>query len=241
MEKQLLREVRILKWYALVLTGICFVCLFASFRKQAGKERFSEIDVERINIVEKDGRLKMVISNEEKQHPGMVDGKNMPARKRSAGMIFFNAKGDECGGLVYDATREEAGLALSVDQYKNDQVLQLQYSQDLQQPGAPRSYGMKLWDRKDAYPLSWQLRLLDSLNGLHNAAVKDSVIRQLAGEGAFGVERLFNGKQKNGEVGLFIRDSIGRLRIKIDVGKNNQPEILFFDENGQPQPPFFGK
>lgn len=74
MEK-LLKEVRILKIYALTLTIIFALFLFMSFRPDIARQKFGEIDVERINIVEKDGTLKMVISNEARQHPGMMDGK----------------------------------------------------------------------------------------------------------------------------------------------------------------------
>jgi hypothetical protein len=33
---------------------------------QTQKQKFAEIDVERINIVEKDGKLRMVISNQDR-------------------------------------------------------------------------------------------------------------------------------------------------------------------------------
>lgn len=45
----------------------------------------------------------MVISNRERQHPGMVDGKLMKRENgRPPGLIFFDQRGDECGGLVFD-------------------------------------------------------------------------------------------------------------------------------------------
>ncbi len=49
MEK-LIKEVRLLKIYSLVLTCIllCFVLL--SFRRESSKTKFQEIDVERINV-----------------------------------------------------------------------------------------------------------------------------------------------------------------------------------------------
>ena len=39
-------------------------------------------------------------------------------------MIFLNEEQDEVGGLVYKGNKEDGmGLVLSVDQYKNDQVM----------------------------------------------------------------------------------------------------------------------
>lgn len=77
--------------------------------------------------MESNGDLKLVISNSEKQHNGIINGKPLPERERQAGLIFFNSAGDECGGLVYDGNDAEAGLVLSVDKYRDDQVMQLQY------------------------------------------------------------------------------------------------------------------
>jgi len=71
----------------------------------------------------------MVISNSKRQHPGMFDGEVIMERKRPPGMIFFNEEQDEVGGLVYQGNKEDGmGLVLSVDQYKNDQVMQMLYN-----------------------------------------------------------------------------------------------------------------
>src|SRR5262245_50172581 len=104
MQSKLERDVRFLKIYAAFATLLCVVVLFSAFAYQENrKQKFEEIDVERINIVEKDGKLRMVISNRERQHPGVVDGKIMPRPNgRPPGMIFFNHRGDEAGGLIFD-------------------------------------------------------------------------------------------------------------------------------------------
>jgi hypothetical protein len=98
---KLAKEVRFLKAYAVAATIVCavlFTFLFASLNKT---QAFEEIDVERINIVEKTGELRMVISNQERQHPGIVNGKTIEREtSRPPGMIFFNHLGDEMGGLI---------------------------------------------------------------------------------------------------------------------------------------------
>ncbi|MBW8879507.1 MAG: hypothetical protein JF614_31625, partial [Acidobacteria bacterium] len=75
METKLEREVRFLKIYAAMTTLFCAVLFLSAFAVYNKKPKFEEIDVERINIVEKDGKLRMVISNQERQHPGIVNGK----------------------------------------------------------------------------------------------------------------------------------------------------------------------
>ena len=62
------------------------------------KQKFAEIDVERINVVEKDGKLRMVISNQERQHPGISNEKIIKRDgPRPPGMIFFNHSGRRNG------------------------------------------------------------------------------------------------------------------------------------------------
>ncbi|MBK1898247.1 hypothetical protein [Chryseobacterium paridis] len=231
MEK-LIREVRMLKIYAASLT-VAFVLLFLlAFKNNNDHQRFGEIDVERINIVEKDGTLKMVISNKQRQHPGLLNNKPLKAREREAGLIFFNSLGDECGGLIYDSDEKGSGMVYSVDQRKTDQIMQLQYSEGTG-VDKKRAYGLKLWDRPDDFTLEKVLKFDDSLQKLNDPAATKRAFAKLKEEGKLGNERFFAGKTANGDVGLFIRDDKGRIRLKIYVDKNNQTHIESVDEKGQ--------
>src|SRR6266498_1791024 len=126
MEK-LQRDVRLLKAYAFGATLLLVVLMFAGLGQTNQKTKFTEIDVERINVVEKDGKLKMVISNKERQHPGVMDGMTIP-RKRPPGILFFNEKGDECGGLIFDGDQQNGQfLVVSFDKFRQDQTIQLQH------------------------------------------------------------------------------------------------------------------
>lgn len=232
MEK-LAKEVRFLKLYAFTLTILLVAFVLFSFRQGNGKQKFEEIDVERINVKEKDGTLKLVIANSERQHPGLVDGKEISPRPRPAGMVFFNESGDECGGLVYSGNKKEAGMVYSVDQYRNDQIMQLQYSQAVGTPDKNRSYGLKLWDRSDDFPLSRQIQLADSLQKMKDQAAAGRVLDDIKKKGLLGAERLFVGKTAKDEVGLFIRDDKGVVRIRIAIDKDNKALIETFDENGK--------
>ncbi|GEJ47112.1 MULTISPECIES: hypothetical protein [unclassified Chryseobacterium] len=231
MEK-LMREVRILKIYAVVLTVLCAMFFFLAFKNQSSNERFKEIDVERINVVEKDGTLKMVISNKERQHPGLVNHKALKPRERAAGIIFFNALGDECGGLVYDGNEKESGMVYSVDQRKTDQIMQLQYSESAGND-KKRVYGLKLWDRPDDFPLEAMIKFEDSLKKLNDPVASKKAYAKLREQGRLTNERLFAGKTANGDVGIFIRDSKGKVRLQVYVDKNNQTHIENLDENGK--------
>jgi len=236
MENKLLREVRILRSYTIALTLVLVLLIVFAFKKQGEKTHFEQIDVERINIVEKSGQLKMVISNKQKQHPGMLSGKEFPARERSAGIIFFNSSGDECGGLVYDGDNKEAGMTYSVDQFRNDQIMQLDYDEKQQDDKRVSAYGLYLWERPYHMPLEKKMHILDSVKALNNDTLYQQVIQQMREKGEMGTNRFFAGKTFAGEVGLFIKDTKGKPRIKLYIDQNNTPRIEFLDANGKPVP-----
>jgi len=144
------KEITFLKIYSGLLTIALLIIAFYVVT-QAREKSFKEINVERINIIESNGDLKLVISNSNRQHQGIINGKPLPKRERQAGLIFFNSVGDECGGLVYDGDDKEAGLVLSVDKYRDDQVMQLRYVEDTKKDA--RTYGMQFWDypKEDGY------------------------------------------------------------------------------------------
>lgn len=217
-----------MKIYLFVITSVFALTIIYAFKYNPYDQRqhFEEIDVERLNVVEKDGKVKMVISNQQRQSPGVVNGKELPARKRSPGIIFFNTDGDECGGLVYDGDKKEAGMVLSIDQYKQDQVMQLQYAQDKDD----KHYGLKMWDRPDTFSLGDLICKNDSLKKLNNTDAYKKGITELNNKGLIGTERLYVGKNAQGEVGIFIKDSKGIPRIKLFVDKAGKGKIEFMNE-----------
>lgn len=118
------RSTLFLAIYAITLTFILLYVLVSGYTMSSKNPDFEEITVERINILESDGSLKMVISNSSRQHPGMINGESLQKRDRDPGIIFFNEEQDEVGGLLYSGNEKDgATFVLSVDQYKNDQVM----------------------------------------------------------------------------------------------------------------------
>jgi len=110
------------------------LCRFHPARKvKAVVQKFGEIDVQRLNVREADGTLRMVISNRGRLPGVIVRGKeNPPVDRPSAGMIFYNDEGTENGGLVFSGHRNangevvDSGVSLSFDRYgANSQFVQL--------------------------------------------------------------------------------------------------------------------
>ncbi|MGH7459894.1 MAG: hypothetical protein ACREMA_02555, partial [Longimicrobiales bacterium] len=149
MDDRIRRELRWLKGYALVSTLVFIVVALAAFQQQEQKQRFSEIDVERINIVEPDGKLRMVISNRPRSIGPIYKGKPFGyAGGTRPGIIFFNDEGTENGGLTFNGRqnadgRYQSNLGMSFDQFNQDQVVVLNYSDN----NGTRRLGLTLSDR----------------------------------------------------------------------------------------------
>ena len=227
-DNSLNRKVNLLIAYAIVMTGVCCFLLF--FEKDGKQETIDELTVKRINIVDEEGDLRMVISNEKRQHPGRLNGEELPKRERPAGIIFFNSFGDECGGLIYDGNDQEAGLVLSVDKFKDDQIMQLQYMENTEQK--LRKYGLQIWDYPKENTYTERNERFNKLKNSGTAEEQQEAIQRMKLDSLLAEERLFIGKNFSKEVGLFINDRQGNPRIKIYIGDDNNPKIEFLDEKG---------
>ena len=122
---------RFLMIYSGVLTLAVGAAFLLGMGPSAKKASFDQITVQRINVVEPDGTLRMVISNHA-QLPGIiVHGKERPFERPQAGMLFYNDEGSENGGLIFGGRRNnkgeviDSGGSLSFDRYGANQVVQL--------------------------------------------------------------------------------------------------------------------
>jgi len=151
MTQSLERDVRFLKRYAVATTATMFVLSLAAFERAPQKARFTEIDAERINIVEPNGMYRMVISNRPRSIGPIYKGKPFGyAGGTRPGIIFFNDEGTENGGLTFVGSRGADGKVsasthMSFDQFNSDQVLNLDYADN----NGRRLIGFSVNDRAD--------------------------------------------------------------------------------------------
>lgn len=230
METKFERQVRFLKIYAVVATLFCAIFLFSAFAMQSKKQKFEEIDVERINIVEQDGRLRMVISNEQRQHPGSVDGKLIPRKSgRPAGMLFFNERGDEVGGLIFsgDTGKDRYG-SLTFDKFRGDQTIALQH---LENSEGNYFAGLSFNDENMTTPD--RTAKVDAINKLPDEAARNAAFKEMQDKGEFLVNRLSIGRGRNKSAFISLSDSKGRARIQISVTADGTPGIIFLDDKGK--------
>jgi hypothetical protein len=198
---------------------------------QASAERevtgFVEIDVQRINVREPDGTLRMTISNSATA-PGLIfKGTEHPfPNRQAAGILFFNDEGTENGGLLYGGAKKgqnvSSGGHLSFDQYEQDQVISLDQTEE----HGRRRAGLTFFDRP-ATPIP--LELIDRLNTPEGATEFET----LSNAGGFGYPRLFIGKTENRDSAVLLRDAKGLVRLRLTVSPAGDAAIEFMDESGK--------
>ncbi len=113
---KMLTDVRFLAFYSGAATALVAVLLLTGFRQQESSKKFESpskfesIDVQRINVVEPDGTLRMVISNKSAAPGAIIRGKEYAHPDRqSAGILFFNDEATENGGLIFGGAKGKDG------------------------------------------------------------------------------------------------------------------------------------
>jgi len=195
---------------------------------------FETIEVERINIREPDGTLRMVISNKKKQDVGSIDGITIhEPGQRAAGMIFFNEHGDEMGGLIFKGvSKEDSGGSLTFDRWKNDQVVQLLYSDSK----GHSSSGLIISDRPNDATMVNVLkrqREIKKLKGDQKTQAEAKLIDDVRSKKInLGTARVFAGV-KDGVAQYTLYDSNGKIKVRISAKPDGPGKIEFFDKNGK--------
>lgn len=224
------RELRFLKIYSGILTLICTI-LFAMIFKAMNAHRFGEINVERINVVEKDGKLRMVLSNQVRQHPGTLDGVTYDERigMRPPGLMFFSEKGDELGGLVFDGnTGKHHGGSLTFDKFRGDQTIQFTHDED---PDGKYFAGVKMNDQN--MPLSDLISKDKEISKLASKEEQDLAWKKLRDEGLLMAERVRIGRDYDKSAVIRLKDAKGKMRIELKVEADGNAKLNFLDELGK--------
>lgn len=234
MPDRALTELRILRTYGLITTLLLTVFSLSAF-KQTQKAKFTEIDVERINIVEPDGHYRMVLSNRPRSIGPIAYGKPFGyAGGNRPGIIFFNDEGTENGGLTFDGKTEngkyKSGVHMSFDQYNQDQVVVLQYNDD----NGTRRTGLTFADRADV-PIMDLVAQSDSIDKLPEGAAKtEARARLFAPRNGVPIyaERVYVGRNRAKAAVLNLSDPNGKPRIRLQVDSLGSASLEFLDAVG---------
>lgn len=237
--KKLNRELVFLRMFATCVVGAMLLVLVSAFKASENK-KFGTIDVERINIVEKDGTVKMVITNAE-HFPTKGDSINSRVfheRKKRSGMLFFNEDGIECGGFIYDGTKKEnghsSGLSLTYDQYDGDQVMQLKTIDRKKGDKRIISSLLSFNDRAINETQKGTIILNEALTAIKDPEERRKKYQEYKDKELMGsTTRIVLGKTPSENNGLFLFDDQGKPRAQFSIDKDNNVKLVAYDENGE--------
>jgi hypothetical protein len=237
---RLVRGNLVFVWLTLLTVALGFVgySRAASDAQQtasARTARFEEINVRRLNIVEPDGKPRVVVSSRARM-PGLYwGGKEYRHHSRDdGGFLFFNDEGDEVGGMTFSSRREGDNTSvhsgLLFDQYKQDQTVGLVYNER----NGQRAAGIRVWDRPDQSLLP-VIELSDkaarAASDAEREAIRAEMTRLAQSWGPMG-ERLFAGKERGASI-VRLADGNGRPRLVLKVEASGEPRVEFLDEAGK--------
>lgn len=230
MKSKIEKEVRFIKIYAIVSTMVFSLLLFSAFQFNSN-QKFVEIDVERINIVEKDGSLKMVISNQERQHPGIANGEIIKRDSpRPPGMLFFNQVGDEMGGLVFGENGENSHWGgFTFDKFGGDQTMGFRY---LESNNGSYSSGLQMWQQPKISGTVMHEKI-DSVRNITDKEQRRLAWQALKEKGELTTDRLFLGKNRDDYTVLVMQDITGKPRIQMYVTPDGESKLEFLDDEGE--------
>jgi hypothetical protein len=238
----LARRMRRLEAYAAGVSVVALVLALAAFRGPSSqKARFTEIDAERVNIVEPDGKLRLTLSNSHRLPDLMIGGRMYPLRggtgAGSAGLIFFNDEGNENGGLVYSGKKtgegHRASAHLTFDQFDQDETLALSY-QDVN--GARRA-GLTISDRSDipVQVFAESVMAIRRLPATEQARRMEAFRSSELAKASASRTRLYAGKAPDRSSTVVLSDPQGRPRLRLAVDSLGKPSIQLLDASGKVQ------
>ncbi|HZS60351.1 MAG TPA: hypothetical protein VFA43_13845 [Gemmatimonadaceae bacterium] len=240
MDGKIQREIRLLKAYTCCSTLLFGVLIFVAAKGPSGPAKFTEIDAERINIREKDGKLRLVIANTDRMPGGTVAGVDLKFRdgkRGGAGMILFNDEGDEDGGFTWEGKSQDsthiAESTIRFDNYRQNEAIGMSHSQE----GDRKESALEVWDSPNT-PISAEfarqlVRVSSMPDGAGKKAAMDTLIKAHNTEVGRLTRRVFVGRTLRDDAAVLLMDRNGKPRIRMQVDSANTASLEFLDENGK--------
>ena len=188
-------------------------------------------------MVEPGGKLRMVISNRPRSTGPIYQGKPFGYEGGTRpGIIFFNDEGTENGGLTFQGSRTpdgkfSAGHHLSFDQFDQDQVVVLNYSDN----DGRRQVGLSFLDRADVNIFD-VVAERDSIMKLPDGPAKTAALERWRAprDGVpLAAQRVYVGRDVRRAAVLRLSDPSGRPRIQLMVDSLGAPSLEFLDQHGK--------
>lgn len=199
---RLQREMRVLRLYAAALTLAFVAVLLTAFK--APDPHFERLTVERLDIVDADGASRVVLANQQRFPPPMLNGETFKRAVTPAGLVFYDRRGNEVGGLALTDVEGGKVSALAFDNPNMDAIgLMTRIGAD----GEPISSGLQI---NQAVPS--HVKVLD--------AAKQAT-RRIAVQ------------NQHNDAEILLADASGKDRIRLRVDRDGDARIEVLDADGR--------
>jgi hypothetical protein len=226
---------RFLAAYSGFLTILLALSIVYGFARPDTKQSFDEITVHRINVVEPDGTIRLVLTNTANSPGVYIKNKEYPhpGGRKSAGLLFFDEEGTEDGGLSYGISKDATGHVtgsdghLSFDQYMQDQIFTIDAGRD----GNKKFSLLRMDDRGD-YPITEALEALTRISKLPENQ-REAELKKFLETHPGDHPRVILGRARDGGSVLQLKDAEGHDRLVLRVAPDGTPKLQFLDAAGK--------
>lgn len=233
------KEIKVLRG-AVVASLALSVAMVTMGMKSENSGRFDTLTVERLNIVEADGTVRMLLTNTARfPTTELVNGKVLnEERKKRSGMLFFNEEGIEAGGFIFDGSKtaqgHSAGMSLTFDKYDGDQVMQLLTVDEKRGDKRIVRSGLAFNDRPEFETQDRTREIMRELAQISDAAEREKKIAEYEAQGLVGgAPRILLGKTSNQNNGLFLFAKDGSPRAMFFVDDQDQVQLQIINAKGE--------
>jgi hypothetical protein len=239
MDSSIMRQLRLLQASVAILFVIV-IFLGVNLEYPLIPVRFNTVQAGQIQIRERDGTLKAVLSNSEGF--SRIGDSRANQKVPFSGLMLYNQEGDEEGGLVYSGKAipggQHADVTLTFDQYRQDQNIYLHHEEHKDANGQAIDDGLTIISRPDRALVKQEYAIYAQMDKLAPDA-RDQLKLTSLQEGKISTKRLFVGDRRGIEkgkpyddAGVFIKNRWGRDAIKLYVDADNRPHLDVYDKLG---------
>lgn len=246
------KRLNILSIYSVISTAL--ILFLAGWMYQLSSDNFKRsqignstpdhiphLTVERLDIIEPDGRLAIALSNSEKSAKLRFDGQiiNGASNRDIPNIIFFDGKGDEVGGLAFANFREEEGpftaiRHLAFDGFRQDEVITLSH---FVQQGRSRK-GLYIYDRPEI-PIMEALKET-GISPEDTPQILGEKLDQFEKEDPVRYQEIWSNPQRvavqtneDNEAEFVLADAEGNVRLRFVVSAAGESFIEFSDSTSK--------
>ncbi len=228
---------RFLSIYSGIVTLSFAALVLLEVSSRSSRGTFDVISVHRINVVEPDGTVRLVISDKALFPGSFYMGKEyVRADREATGFLFTDEEGTESGGLIFGGGKDRNGIPhswghLSFDAYQRDQTMVLESMSD----GDIQTTYYGLNDDATQWAItpevSAEFQRWKAMDAGPERSATASALRSKYPGGI--VNRGFFGREKDKSVSLILKDLEGHERLVARVGADGTPRLEFRDAAGK--------